>query len=854
MDREKMVNTNDPQEVAKALARVGSTVLLANPKMGCAMALTNTGNGLEKRAHWFSTSHPITTKGALSGPACKELTASGILPSMANGSGSPTKRLVARGAMAAAFSGAMLLGMGTTDAMARDFGFTYYGGTNPLADVLAPGAKPAFVDIDNDGDLDCFVGSENGDIVYLKNGGNSSSPSFSVVAGDANPLSGTDYFRHTSPAFVDIDGDGDMDCFVGTFEGDYYQTWEAKGSSDYSSISFFENTGTPQVPVFNVNNVVLSDTRKTMVYNPLVVGDIWNASPVFVDIDGDGDMDAFVGDFYGVIHSFENMTINPDSTKGAITGTVAFEDRGVLQDYDGNYIWAYNGYASPAFSDVDGDGDMDLFVGNKYGAVQYFENTGTSTDFKFTERTMCQNPARLNPGMYSAPAFADINGDGLADLFFGASPFEWSDKKGEEPTFLTDFNSNLSIRYYQNTGTATEPAFRSRGDNPFNLGPAFMMPSPALGDIDGDGDLDAIVGAFVYIDRDKAKTKDKQESQESQESLKYYENIGSESNPNFALWSMESNPWNVPRKNLSNGWYMPSPAIADLDGDGSNEVYVGYSVDQEVLNSSKGPLTYTRYIEAYNYITNTRSFEAADQNPLGDLDDLPLFPGPAFVDIDGDGDLDVFISGLFEEVEYATLLRRGGVVTITNEADIAFYRNEGTPITPTFTLVTGEDNPLTGVVGVMLPRLNFADVDGDGDQDAVLGDLYPLGYFFGGEDSTGRARYFENTGTKAEPVFVEREGNANPFEVMTKKTIPGATVLADLDNDKDVDAITGDYFGKLTYFRNIKTVEEANAILKDDDDWLCFVDSAESQASLWDKLTESCKQGAQKIREFFSPS
>ena len=36
-------------------------------------------------------------------------------------------------------------------------------------------------------------------------------------------------------------------------------------------------------------------------------------------------------------------------------------------------------YSTPSFTDLDGDGDQDLIVGNEYGDIAYFENTGTVT-------------------------------------------------------------------------------------------------------------------------------------------------------------------------------------------------------------------------------------------------------------------------------------------------------------------------------------------------------------------------------------------------------------------------------------------------------------------------------------------
>ena len=47
---------------------------------------------------------------------------------------------------------------------------------------------------------------------------------------------------------------------------------------------------------------------------------------------------------------------------------------------------------APAFVDIDGDGDFDAFIGEEYGTINYFENTGTNTAPVFVERTGTGNP------------------------------------------------------------------------------------------------------------------------------------------------------------------------------------------------------------------------------------------------------------------------------------------------------------------------------------------------------------------------------------------------------------------------------------------------------------------------------
>ena len=79
------------------------------------------------------------------------------------------------------------------------------------------------------------------------------------------------------------------------------------------------------------------------------------------------------------------------------------------------------GNSSPALGDVDGDGDLDLVVGQSTGTVKYFENTGTVTAAAFVERTGTANPFNgIDIGVRSTATLADIDRDGDADLVIGS--------------------------------------------------------------------------------------------------------------------------------------------------------------------------------------------------------------------------------------------------------------------------------------------------------------------------------------------------------------------------------------------------------------------------------------------------
>ena len=270
---------------------------------------------------------------------------------------------------------------------------------------------PRFVDIDKDAEADLFVGSLDGTIKYFENTGSSMSPSFSAKTGTSNPLNGVVVSGWAAPAFVDIDGDGDMDLFIGQDDGtiSYYTNG---GSS--TSASFSEVTGND---------------------NPLNGVDIgYNCVPTFVDIDGDGDMDAFLGEFDDVPVNYYKNTGN--ST--AATFEVQADDSEVAKLEVGLY-------SSPAFVDIDKDGDFDVFVGNGDGEIKFFKNTSDSNTYSFSAQTGEDNLMSDNIGAHLAPDFQDIDGDGDLDLFVGK------------------YEGN--VNYYKNSGSPKAATFVLQTEN-----------------------------------------------------------------------------------------------------------------------------------------------------------------------------------------------------------------------------------------------------------------------------------------------------------------------------------------------------------------------------------------------------
>jgi len=168
-------------------------------------------------------------------------------------------------------------------------------------------------------------------------------------------LAGFDVGQGSAPTFADIDGDGDLDAFVG---------------DNYGTVKFYRNNGTVAAAAF------VADAAG----NPMAGFDVGSyAAPAFADIDNDGDLDAFAGDGTGMVQFFRNF----DPTAGALAVSLDVDGSGVSDASDGVMILrklnggqtVITGIVLPAGAsnasvvnaivnagagfDVDGDGDAD---------------------------------------------------------------------------------------------------------------------------------------------------------------------------------------------------------------------------------------------------------------------------------------------------------------------------------------------------------------------------------------------------------------------------------------------------------------------------------------------------------------
>ncbi|WP_013325558.1 beta strand repeat-containing protein [Gloeothece verrucosa] len=658
-------------------------------------------------------------------------------------------------------------------------------------------AAPTFADLDGDGDLDAFVGNDYGDIRYYENTGSSSSPSFAAPL--TNPFGLSYLIASAAPTFADIDGDGDLDAFVGNYEG---------------NTLYYENIGSSSSPSF-----------ADFSFNPFGLSNVTSyASPTFADIDGDGDLDAFVGNYYGDTHYYQNIGSSTSPSFAApLTNPFGLSYRG--------------SYASPTLADVDGDGDFDVFVGNNQGEILYYQNTGSSSSPSFTASVT--NPFGLsNVGTSATPTFADLDGDGDLDAFVGNLDgdilyFENAPVIANQPPVAVDDSA------ITNEDTALTGNVLSNDSDP---DAADTLTIVAVNGVSGSvgTQITLTSGALLTLNADGSYSYDPNAQFESlntgetaQDSFIYTVSDGTATQtatvtvtvegvtdntaapPNFL--SPLTNPFG-----FSDVGYVASPTFADIDGDGDLDVFVGNNYGDTFYYENTGS-------------SSSPSFAAPVTNPFG-LDNVGYSASPTFADLDGDGDLDAFVGNFKGDTFYyentgtgsksspnfvAPLINPFGLSDVGNVAsptfadldgdgdldafvgngygDTFYYENTGSSSSPSFAA------PLSNPFGLSdvgyFASLTFADLDGDGDLDAFVG------------NRDGDTFYYENTGSKSSPSFAAPL--TNPFGLDNVGNAASPT-LADLDGDGDLDAFVGNYNGDILYFENAPVIANQPPVAVDD--------------------------------------
>ncbi len=329
------------------------------------------------------------------------------------------------------------------------------------------GANLLIFNSDGDEDQDIIygdVGFKN--IVALENGKADADYPIDTLIGAKSgyPASKPVDLNEFPAAFrPELSGDGVRDFLVTPQE-------EVNGRTK-DQLWYYRNTGTAENPSYEYQgNDFL---QRTMV--DLGAG----TAPAFLDYDGDGVQDLLVstnrntqeGGSFLVL--FENQGTNADPVyKQQNQDFLGLKQEGLVA-------------LRPAAGDLNGDGAVDLVIGDSEGHLRYYENQsapGEAVNFRLVSEQLDQ----LDVGRGASPATGDINNDGRLDLVVGS-----------------DFQNVYYFRQKSSSGT---PSFELVTESLGGISKAsYSYPTPHLADLDQNGELDLLLGTrreglFLYPD------------------------------------------------------------------------------------------------------------------------------------------------------------------------------------------------------------------------------------------------------------------------------------------------------------------------------------------------------------------
>jgi subtilisin family serine protease len=353
-------------------------------------------------------------------------------------------------------------------------------------------SDPLIFDFDRDGSLEIVVGCNDAQLYAIENNG-AMSPNFPVTASDD---------INSAPAVGDIDNNGSFEIVAVARNGEIY-AWDDQGNVlngfPYATggtvftgptLADLDGNGDLEIilPNFQTKNIEIINHDGSVFGNwPYTSPANWYGSVAVGNIDGDSQLEIAVAGFDSLLHVF-----NADKTE--VTGfpvhldsrcwispaigdidaydpepeiVIATQSGAVyLVNHDGSFVsgWPINvGTAvksSPSLGDLDGDGNPEIVFGGSNSNLYAYDFDGTALD---------GFPKALLAGIMASPVIADITGEGSVDVIIA---------NGASGTYVYGFDSQgQALPNFPIPTTA--------------LGS--VLASPAVWDLDSDGDLDIVV-------------------------------------------------------------------------------------------------------------------------------------------------------------------------------------------------------------------------------------------------------------------------------------------------------------------------------------------------------------------------
>ena len=250
--------------------------------------------------------------------------------------------------------------------------FSIFDDARKLSGGIAAG------DYDQDGDVDLYIVGQttNSNHLYQNQGDGTFIEVGSQIGVDVTHWG-------SGPAWGDIDGDGDLDLFVGAIDGNSFHMFENRANEEEGK--FVDITDRSEI-IGGAKNIV---------------------SALFFDYDVDGHLDLLLTHWDSYASGeFDTHTLyrnNGDSTFSSVG-----LETGISQQFaDGTHDWSF----TPNLSDIDNDGDYDLLLVADFGESQVFQNNGDGTFDNITDKSVIRDQHGMGA------AVGDFDNDGYMDWF-----------------------------------------------------------------------------------------------------------------------------------------------------------------------------------------------------------------------------------------------------------------------------------------------------------------------------------------------------------------------------------------------------------------------------------------------------
>jgi hypothetical protein len=287
------------------------------------------------------------------------------------------------------------------------------------------------------------------------------------------------------PAWVDVDGDGDLDIlnFVPStgYSIEFHQNMSKENFGNSENLEFVKRDFEWGGLIECACGVYYFGTSSCRGEKTLHAGSTLTA----FDADGDGDLDILVGEVScDTLHYFENKG-NRTEARFTEIGRLPADKKVGFSTFPAAFLF-----------DADFDGKTDLVASpnlffnenntvNMRESAWFYKNTGgDKADFRFRKSNFLQEDM-LDFGENALVFFEDLDGDKDKDLLIG------NRGGGEGQVFRS------SVVYAENTGSDANPVFILRNENWLNL-PSLRLAQISLNfsDLDGDGKKDLIVSGY----------------------------------------------------------------------------------------------------------------------------------------------------------------------------------------------------------------------------------------------------------------------------------------------------------------------------------------------------------------------